>query len=161
MAKKKENLREIDVHQVDLSKLKQMAADEPGLLKYAAERGGALVDPVDKGKLKGRAVDAMYQQTGNQLEQILEQMKVLATQYEGIKERIEFSERVYLAKVNFETRVNHVYHLYATKKGEDILSLVGPEDWGKTGHPYQEFLCSLKLLADHTWEVVTSGENLD
>lgn len=137
----------------ELERLRTLVTDKPGQLSYAHGRSGALVQPLDRGKMKGQAVEAMYQQTGQQLDQIAEQIQTLAQQYDKIKTRIELSERVYLAEIPFSPKIGQTYYLYERKTGGDILSMLSPDDWGQGGHPYREFLAGLYLLADHTWEV--------
>ena len=34
-----------------------------------------------------------------------------------------------------------------------LLMMIGPNEWGKKGCPIN-FISSVKLLADHTWEVI-------
>jgi hypothetical protein len=55
-------------------------AENPGLLPYAHTAGGAVIKPDDMGKVKGRSVLAMRQQTDRQMNQLYEQMEVLARQ---------------------------------------------------------------------------------
>lgn len=138
----------------ELERLRTLVTSQPGQLGHAHHRSGALVEPIDRGKMKGQAVEAMYQQTDQQLEQIAEQIQTLAKQYDKIKTRIELSERIYLADISFTPKIAHIYYLYHKKEGKDVLSMISPEDWGARGHPYREYLGGLKLLADHTWEVV-------
>jgi hypothetical protein len=106
----KEN--EIDLSKLDLARMKDRTTDTPGLLPYAHTSGSALVKPEDMGKVKGRAVAAMYQQTDMQMAQLYEQMKLLAEQANAIKKRVEISERIYRAKMSFEPLISHVYYLY-------------------------------------------------
>ena len=35
----------------------------------------------------------------------------------------------------------------------EVLSMIGPKDWGFKGNPYN-FISSVKLLGDHTWEMI-------
>lgn len=137
----------------ELERLRTLVSDDPGQLSYAHSRSGALVNPIDRGKIKGQAVEAMYQQTDQQLDQIAEQIQTLAQQYDKIKTRIELSERVYLAEISFTPKIGQTYYLYEKKSGGDVLSMISPDDWGVSGHPYREFLGAMHLLADHTWEV--------
>lgn len=141
------------IGQKELERLRTLVTDKPGQLTYAHGRSGALVNPIDRGKIKGQAVEAMYQQTDQQLNQIAEQIQVLAQQYDKIKTRIELSERVYLAEISFTPKIAQTYYLYEKKNGGDVLSMISPDEWGKSGHPYKSFLGKMHLLADHTWEV--------
>ena len=128
-------------------------AEQPGLLPYAHHVGSAIVAPVDAGRVRGVAMAAMYEQTGTQLTQIREQVEVLIAQAQRIHDRIAVSESIYGAQVAFEPRVLHTYHLYERVGGGRVLSLIGPDEW-RRGAPFT-FVASVKLLSDHTWEVLT------
>ena len=130
---------------------KDKIADNPHALEYAHNVGGSIIKPIDKGKVKGIAVAAMYEQTELQLDQIREQINLLAEQAKKIKNRVEISEKIYQADCGFKPLVGKEYHLYEKDNGELILSMIGPKEWGKN-MPYH-FLSSIKLLADHTWEI--------
>jgi len=127
-------------------------AENPHLLPYAHTVGGAVIRPEDKGRLKGLAVTAMYEQTDKQLLQIREQIELLAVQAKAIQKRVEVSERIYSADLNFRPNIGHIYHLYNKNNQQDVLSMIGPDEWGKSC-PY-EFVASIKLMADHTWEIL-------
>ncbi len=127
-------------------------AENPGILPYAHHVGSVPIKPTDKGKIKGRAMSAMYQQTDRQLKQIYEQIKTLAEQAKQLQERKDTSERIYEAEMPFDPIIGEVYHVYETKDGDQVVSLVSPEEWGP--NPPYTFLQSVILLADHTWEIV-------
>jgi hypothetical protein len=127
-------------------------AENPGLLPYAHTAGGAVIKPDDMGKIKGRSVLAMRQQTDRQMNQLYEQMEVLARQAKLIAERKEISERIYEAAMGFEPIIGETYYLYEKEDGSDLMSLVAPEEWGRS-FKYSRYLAKVKLLADHTWEV--------
>jgi hypothetical protein len=131
---------------------KDKVTENPGTLPYAHHIGGVAIKPEDKGKIKGRALAAMEEQTNSQLSQLKEQMQVLANQAKAIQDRIEISEYIYTAKMGFEPLIGHLYYLYVNRNEEHTLSLVAPEEWGRTS-PYT-YIATVKLLADHTWEVV-------
>ncbi len=128
--------------------------DTPHILPYAHTVGSAVVKPEDKGRIKGLAVSAMYEQTDMQLNQIKEQIELLAKQANEIQRRVEISEKIYLSQMNFKPLIGHTYHLYRRKNGEELLSMIAPEEWGKTSP--LEFIATVKLLADHTWEILRS-----
>jgi Protein of unknown function (DUF2452) len=151
------NANEIDVSKIDLEKMKEKTTQTPGLLPYAHTAGGAIIKPEDTGKIKGRAVSAMHEQTDMQMAQLYKQMELLAAQAKAIQKRVEVSERIYLAKMPFEPLIGHTYFLYRRDSGEDLLSLVGPTDWGRS-KPKLEFVAKIKLLADHTWEILEEAE---
>ncbi|MHA8066324.1 DUF2452 domain-containing protein [Aquirufa sp. ROCK2-A2] len=133
-------------------------AENPGLLPYAHTSGSAVIKPEDMGKTKGRAVLAMRQQTDRQMNQLYEQMEILAKQAKLISERKEISERIYDAAMGFEPIINETYYVYEKEDGTDLLSLVAPEEWGRS-FKYSRFLAKATLLADHTWDVTYNEEN--
>lgn len=132
---------------------KDKITENPSSLEYPHTRGGQVIKPEDRGKLKGRALSAMEQQTDHQLDQIREQMSLLADQAGKIQKRKEVSEQIYMAEMRFEPLISHTYHLYQRDNGSTVLSMVHPDQWGKSGTPY-DFVATVKLLADHTWEII-------
>ena len=142
------------VNPIDVDKI----AENPHLLPYAHTVGGAVIKPIDKGRTKGLAVEAMRQQTQRQLDQLRRQMEVLAQEARALQIRVEVSELIYQADLNFKPIINHVYHLYRRDDETPVLSLIGPDEWGRRGCPYR-FLATAKLLADHTWEILAEAED--
>ncbi len=124
----------------------------PHILPYAHTVAGSIVKPIDKGRVKGLSVSAMYEQTDKQLHQIRQQIELLADQAETILERVKISEKIYQADMNFQPLIGHNYHLYERKNGQHVLSMIGPQEWGRMA-PYT-FVASAKLLSDHTWEIM-------
>jgi hypothetical protein len=152
MAKRKnenEGVKEEFINPIDKDKI----AENPGLLPYAHTVGGSVIKPIDEGRVKGNALAAMEQQTDMQMAQLYKQMELLAKQAEAIKKRKEVSETIYLAKMSFEPKIGHSYFLYTKESGESVVSLVAPNEWGRRGMPFSEFVAKVRLLADHTWDV--------
>ena len=127
--------------------------ENPHSLEYPPHSGSALVKPEDQGKLKGRALSAMEHQTDMQLNQIYEQMQLLAEQAKKLQDRKSISEFIYQAEMRFEPLINHIYHLYRKEEGNFLLSLIAPNQWGRSKHTY-EWIATVRLLADHTWDVL-------
>ncbi len=148
--------KKIDVDQVDMDRMADMVTENPGLISFPHTVGGAMIKPEDKGRIKGRAVAAMHEQTEMQVQQIYEQMKLLAEQANAIKKRVEVSERIYAAKMSFEPLIGKIYYLYERQDGTDLLSLVAPEEWGRS-KSFSRFIAEVKLLADHTWQIIRKG----
>lgn len=144
--------QKIDIDRIDLEKEKEKAADLPGLIEFAHTVGGALIRPEDKGKIKGRAMAAMREQTDRQLGQLYEQMQTLMHQARDIKKRVEISERIYETQLNFDPIIGKTYYLYEKEDGSDVLSMIAPGEWGDK-LPFKQYLASVTLLSDHTWEV--------
>jgi hypothetical protein len=144
-----ENKEKAFVNPIDKDKV----AENPGLLPYAHTAGGAVIKPEDKGRIRGNAMTAMYDQTDRQMEQLRRQMETLVNQAKSLQDRMQVSEAIYAADVPFQPVIHHLYHLYQRKSdGGHLLSMVGPTEWGRK-QPY-EFLATVRLLGDHTWEVM-------
>lgn len=150
--------KKIDVDKIDLDKMKEGTTENPGTISFPHHSGSAIIKPSDRGKIKGRAVSAMHEQTDRQMSQLYEQMQLLAKQANELQNRVEISERIYLAKINFEPLINHTYYMYEGADGKDILSLVAPGEWGRS-QKNMRYLATVKLLADHTWEIIEKAED--
>lgn len=149
---KKERLEDF-VNPIDAEKI----AENPHLLPYAHERGGATIKPIDKGKVKGLAMTAMYEQTDMQLDQIKAQIELLARQANEIQNRMTISERIYEAEINIDPIIGRTYYLYRRpSNNQSVMSLVSPAEWGPK--PPYHYIASVKLLADHTWEIIERSE---
>ncbi len=135
-------------------------SENPHTLEYGHHSGSALIKPEDQGKLKSRALNAMDHQTDMQLGQIYEQMQLLADQAKRLSERKKISEFIYTAEARFEPFINHTYHLYKREDESFLLSLIGPKQWGKSRKSF-DFVASVKLLADHTWDILEKNESFE
>lgn len=144
---------EINVDEIDMELMKERTTDLPGLIQYAHTIGGFSVVPTSQGEIKGQAMSAMKEQTEMQMTQIFEQMQLLADQAAKLKRRAEISYDIYDAEMRFKPVMNQTYYLYENKKDKKVLTMVSPNEWGKS-MPYKSFLAKVRLLADHTWEVI-------
>ena len=114
-------------------------AEAPGLLPYAHTAGGAVIRPEDKGRIRGNAMTAMYDQTDRQMEQLRRQMETLVNQAKSLSARMTVSEAIYQADVPFQPVIHHIYHLYQRKAdGQHLLSMIAPGEWGRK-QPYDRF----------------------
>ncbi|MDA9951031.1 DUF2452 domain-containing protein [Oligoflexaceae bacterium] len=146
-----------ELSQKQLDRMKLLSADLPGLMEYAHSVGGFSVVPTSEGAIKGKALDAMHQQTQTQMNQIKEQMLLLARQANEIKKRVEVSHEIYQAKISFKPVIGHLYFLYDKPNGQKMLSLISPEEWGADSK--LTLVARVKLLADHTWDAIVSNES--
>jgi len=147
---KKQN--KINLENIDLEKERDKIAENPGLISFPHTVGSALVKPEDQGKIKGRSISAMHEQSQVQLNQLYEQMQMLARQAHEIKNRVEISERIYMAQMSFEPIIGKTYFLYQRKDETDVLSMISPNEWGRA-IPFYKYIAEVKLLSDHTWQV--------
>ncbi|MFT4771037.1 MAG: hypothetical protein ACI9CP_000481 [Cryomorphaceae bacterium] len=126
--------------------------ENPGLIPYPHHVGSPAFAPTEKGVIKSRSMKAMEEQSNMQLDQIKEQIALLATQAEKLQNRVEVSKAVYASDMNFDPIVGSEYHLYARDEDEFVMSMISPEEWGKKP-AYKHFVASVQLLADRTWKV--------
>jgi hypothetical protein len=136
---------------------KDKVAEKPSTLPYAHTIGGVQIRPEDVGRIKGNALSAMAEQTDAQLGQIKEQIDLLAQQARKIERRKEISLVIYGAEMGFKPLIGHAYFLYKKKAGGFVLSMVADNEWGRS-RPYKQFVAKVKLLSDHTWEILEEAE---
>lgn len=129
--------------------------ENPSTLPYAHTVGSAVIKPTKQAVIRSTALNAMEEQTDMQLAQIKEQIDLLAKQAQAIQDRKELAARIYEARIQFKPEINHVYHLYIDHNDEHVLSMIGPDEWTKP--KFKQFLFTVKLLADHTWDVLAKG----
>lgn len=144
----------VNVDDLDLDLMKLKTVDLPGLVEYAHSVGGFSVVPTEQGVIKGRAMNAMQEQTQERLDMILEQMRTLAKQAKEIQDRVEISHYVYDAEIKFEPIMGKKYYLYEKNDGSKLLSLIGPTEWGQTEKRFKKCLAEVRMLSDHTWKVL-------
>jgi hypothetical protein len=151
---KKDKKKEGFINPIDPDKI----TENPHALEYGHHVGSAVIKPEDIGKQKGRALTAMEHQTDQQLNLLYEQMQVLAEQAKRINKRKEISERIYQASFRFDPIINHIYYLYEDEDLTQLLSIIAPTEWGRTRKNKYTYIATIKLLADHTWDIIDSAE---
>ncbi|MBT4790995.1 MAG: DUF2452 domain-containing protein [Halobacteriovoraceae bacterium] len=150
---KKDKPIAINVDEIDMDLMKERTTDLPGLIEYAHSIGGFSIIPTEEGEIKGQAMSAMKEQTDMQMHQIYEQMQLLAKQANKLKKRADISIEIYNAHMRFKPVMGKVYFLYEKKDNNKVLSMVSPNEWGNS-MPFEKFIAKVKLLADHTWEIL-------
>lgn len=123
------------------------------VLPYASSITGVAIRPTKEGVIKHKALSAMEEQTNMQLDQIKQQIELLARQAQEINKRKELSLMIYEATLKFKPQIGHTYHVYEKQDGAHILSLIAPKEWGGSG-PHKQFIATVQLLADHTWKEI-------
>jgi hypothetical protein len=134
-----------------------VAPDEQilSVLAYAHTRGGFVVRPDDVSGIRGRALEAMEAQVETQLSQIYGQVEVLARQARELRRRAEISYKIYECDLRFDPVINQIYYLYEEPGGKPWLSLIAPDEWGVREPKHA---ATVRLLADHTWDVIESHD---
>lgn len=134
---------------------KEVYHKQLSVLPYASSVGSVAIKPTEEGVIKHKALQAMEEQTNMQLDQIREQIELLARQAQELRKRKELSLRIYDARLSFQPVIGQTYYLYEKKDGSSMLSLISPQEWGGNG-PFSAFLAAVRLLADHTWTEVAN-----
>ena len=142
MAKGKRTFNPIDPDKI---------AEDANLLPYGSSVSAPAFKAVETLKNKSLDVNAMEMQTDMQLDQIKQQIELLASQAKKIQARKDLSEHIYNADMGFKPEINHNYFLYRRNDGSTVLSMIAPSEWRKC--PY-EFMNKVLLLADHTWDII-------
>ena len=140
----------IKVNPIDAEKV----SEKPSALEYPHHVGSAPIKINNETAQRSAAMTAMNLQTDQQLIQIKSQMELLAKQVKEIQERKQISQWIYSAKIRFKPEVNHIYHLYLNADNEHVLSLISPEEFYSSQRNLGEFVNSVKLMGDHTWQII-------
>jgi hypothetical protein len=119
--------------------------------------GSPVIRPEDKNKIKANAVEAMHHYANQEIMLLKKQADLIMSQVREIEARLKISEHIYESDLKFTPTVNQVYHLY--EKDEYYkLSLIGPDEWGRS-KPIGKYVASVKLLGDHSWDVIKKAGN--
>ncbi len=145
----------------DYSKIVYIDEDKithnPHNLPYAHTVGSAIIFPEDKERIKSTSMSAMVEQTNMQMKQIHDQMELLVHQANKLKERVAIAEEIYNAEMGFKPITGHTYHLYEKEDGKNVLSMIGPNEWGRSWK-YSHYIATARLMGDHTWDIKNKSE---
>lgn len=119
--------------------------------------GSALINPADMGKVVSQALQSMNHYANQELELLKSQAELIMKQVREIETRVEISQRIYEAEMRFIPKIMGTYYLYEKKNGGWIVSMVGPQQWGKS-FPYLKYKATVKLLGDRTWDVIEKND---
>jgi hypothetical protein len=119
--------------------------------------GSPVIRPEDKNQIRANAVEAMHHYANQEMAMLKKQADLIMQQVREIENRLKISEQIYTSDMRFQPIVNQVYHLYE-KDDHYTLSLIGPDEWGKSKSS-RKYVASVKLLGDHSWDVMKSAEN--
>lgn len=108
------------------------------LLPYAAQASGPVIKIPNVDSFKQKGVEKVSKQLQTELEELQSKIK------DFVKSASD-TQKVYTAKFKFEPLVGETYFLYEGE-GEDYLSLISPDQWGK------KFLGAFRLSSEYKWE---------
>lgn len=117
--------------------------------------GSPVIKPEDKNQIKANAVEAMHHYANQEIAMLKRQADLIMQQVREIESRLSISEQIYQSDIRFTPVVNQVYYLYE-KDDHFLLSLIGPDEWGRSKNT-RKYVASVKLLGDHSWDVIATG----
>lgn len=117
---------------------------------YPTEAGGPKFDLVPVTKQKDIMLNVARLHAQQEYDRIMDLVKVLQTQAEQLKRRLEITDAVHAAEYQFQVYHNQCYWLaFDRRKQKTILCHHGPNDSLVTeGY---EWIARVKWLGDHTW----------
>lgn len=119
----------------------------------------ALIRPMDKGKLRTNALETVEKQANQQIDMLKKQAELIMKQVGEIETRVRIASEIYQSDIGFEPIIGSIYHLYQKEDDSRFLSMVGPDEWGRSPKKKFNFVASVRLLADRTWDVLKMEEN--
>jgi len=122
------------------------------VLPYSSSVSGAVVKATESGVIRHKSLTAMEEQTNMQLSQIRQQIELLALQAQEVQRRKDLSQIIYDSEMRYEPVVGNTYYLYEKTDGQHMISMIGPEEWGRAAK--HTFVAKVQLLADRTWQEV-------
>jgi len=85
---------------------------------------------------------------------ILEQIELLKRQAEEILKKKSISKKIYDSLLKFEPIILGIYYLYIVNETDQMISMVGPSEWGRSLKNRLDFVAKIRLQYDHTWEIL-------
>lgn len=110
------------------------------------------IRPEDKNKIRSIALESMELQAQQQLDMLKRQAQTIMEEIKNIENRVQVSYQIYQAEMKFTPVHGKTYYLYQ-KEDKMCMSLISPDEWGDK-MPYDQFKAAVKLLSDHTWEIL-------
>ena len=72
----------------------------------------------------------------------------IKNEYIKLMEDISINEKIYKAKYSFQPIIGQDYFLYLNELGEEFLSIIAPQEWGRKKF---EHLGTFQLQTDGRW----------
>ncbi len=116
-------------------------------------KSSGIVKAEDSHKPIARALDTLDGQSDAQADQIVEQAEILYQRLLALQEKKRKSLLIYASEMGFQPIVMSVYHLYR-RGSRQMISMVGPSEWGRKMQSELEWIATIRLAYDHTWEIL-------
>jgi hypothetical protein len=114
-----------------------------------------VIKPEDRNQIKANAVEAMHHYANQEISMLKKQADLIMAQVREIENRLKISEDIYKSDIRFVPVIGQTYHLYE-KEDHYTLSLVGPDEWGRSKNT-RKYVASVKLLGDHSWDLLKTA----
>lgn len=127
---------------------------------YPTEAGGPKFDLVPVERQKDIMVNVARMHAQQEYDRIMDLVKVLQSQAESIRRRLEITDLVHAAQYEFQVYHGQIYWLcYDNKKNCSRLVYHGPNEWATAAPKEYEYICRVKWLGDYTWQEVDEHSN--
>ena len=119
---------------------------------YATSTLGPKFDLVPVEKQKDIMINVARMHSQQEYNRIMDLVRVLESQAQDIKRRLEITDAVHAAEYQFQTYHGQYYWLvFDTDKKKTILAKSGPNDWNSSAPEHYEYIAQVKWLGDYTW----------
>jgi hypothetical protein len=119
---------------------------------YATSTLGPKFDLVPVEKQKDIMINVARMHAQQEYNRITDLVRVLESQAQEIKRRLEITDAVHSAEYQFQTYHGQTYWLvFDTNKQKTILVKSGPNDWSSSAPKNYEYITQVKWLGDYTW----------
>ncbi len=113
-----------------------------------------IVKEQDLHKSVARGLFTLDGQIEIQGQNILEQIELLQKQALEIQEKRRISKIIYQSEIKFDPVILGIYYLYIVNDTRQFISMVGPNEWGRSLRNKLSFVAKIRLQYDHTWEIL-------
>jgi len=120
--------------------------------EYPTEVSGPKFDLVPVKKQKDLMINAARMHAQQEYDRIMELVAVLQSQASQIKERLDLTDMVHAAELDFQLYPGQVYWLVHDENQQSTrLTQTGPQDWSTGAPKHYRYICRIKWLGDYTW----------
>ena len=116
---------------------------------YPVSRLAPAIDLVDVARQIEQADQMIGTRVNAKLRVIADQIKALQEEARAVLAEAQRDQDLHRARITFNRRPGHIYHLYRKEDGSLYFSMLSPEDW--QDRPPHPFVGSFRLEADLSW----------
>ena len=121
-------------------------------------KSSSIVKNEDFHKPIARALSTLDGQADTQADQIVEQAAILYQRMLTIQENRRKSLIIYASEIGFRPIVMNTYHLYKIGNRQ-VISMIGPTEWGRRMREQINWIATIRLAYDHTWEILELNDS--